>query len=683
MTVTIRRAVSRSLAVLFCAAAALGIGQTPLANVLSQSQPGKAVVVESPNRQIRVEFGLHEKPGRKSVPCYSVFFRGKALVEQASLGIDLAPAGPLDSNLKIVKASRGRGDTTYAVYPGKTSKARDHYREAVVSLEERAEPHRRLDLVFRAYDDGAAFRYRFPQQPVLPELSITAEHSTFAFAGNPRAYTLPLGSFTTSYEKHYQPLPLADVPPDALLGLPLLLEYPDKTSVAVTEADLTDYAGMYLAGVAGAPGLLTSRLSPRPDDPRVKVKAGLPHRSPWRVLMIAGHPGRLIESNLVLNLNPPSALADTAWIKTGKTTFPWWNGFEVGDAGFRGGLNTQTMKHYIDFCAERGIEYHSLDGFENVAWYGGPIVPYRGADITKSLPEIDLAGVIAYARQKGVRLRLWMHWQAARAHMKTAFPVYEQWGIEGVMVDFMDRDDQEMVRFYHELVALAAKHHLTVTLHGSYKPTGLRRTYPNLLTSEGVLNLEYDKWDRRGSDPEHELIVPFTRMLAGPLDYHSGSFRHVTEQEYKPRNIAPVTIGTRARQLARYVVYENYLPMIADYPAAYRDQPGLDFLVKTPASWDETRVLDGAVGQYLSIARRHGAEWYVGAMSDGSARELTIPLKFIGPGKFVAVVYADDPASPDQPSKLLLRQIEVTAADTLRAALAPAGGHVIRLTPVK
>jgi alpha-glucosidase len=450
---------------------------------------------------------------------------------------------------------------------------------------------------------------------------------------------------------------------------------------SVTEANLTDYAGMYLSGVPERPGVLISRLSPWPEDPQVKVKAELPHVSPWRVLMIADDPGRLIESNLIMNLNEPCAIADTSWIKPGKTTFPWWNGYAVGDAGFRGGLNTETMKHYLDFCAEAGIEYHSLDGFEDEAWYGGPIVPYQGADIAKSLPSIDLDEVRDYARRKGVRLRLWMHWQAAQAHMKTAFPIYERWGIEGVMVDFMDRDDQHMVNFYHDLIRLAAQHHLTVTLHGAYKPTGLGRTYPNLLTIEGVLNLEYNKWDEQGVTPEYELTVPFTRMLAGPLDFHQGSFRHVRPGDYKPRNIAPVVMGTRARTLASYVIYENHLPMLADYPAAYRNQTGLDFIAQVPTTWDETRVLNGAVGKYLTIARRSGARWYVGSMIDSSQRELTIPLNFLGSGKYTAEIWADDAAAADQPSKLIIRKLNVTSADTIRAALARAGGYVVRLTP--
>jgi alpha-glucosidase len=649
--------------------------------VAREADPGSTVIIESPDGNLRVVFGLYETTGRTAVPCYDVSWRGRVLVQQASLGIDLEGSGSLDGTFRIVTVRQGQRDDTYAVFPGKTSTARDHYREATITLEERAEPRRRLDLIFRAYNDGAAFRYQLPKQSAITEFTITEERSTFAFVGNPKAYALPLGSFTTSYETYYRLSPIEDITSSDLLGLPLLLAYADDVWLAVTEANLTDYAGMYLSGVAGRPGALVTRLSPSPDNPLAKVRARAPHVSPWRVLMIADKPGTLIESNLILNLSDPRAVADISWIRPGKTTFPWWNGYELGDAGFRGGLNTETMKHYIDFCAEQGIEYHTLDGFDR-AWYGGPIVPYEGADITKSVAEIDLPEVLGYARRKGVRLRLWLHWQAAEAHMKTAFPIYEKWGIEGVMLDFMDRDDHEMINFLHEAVRLAAEHHLTVSLHGASKPTGLRRTYPNLLTTEAVLNLEYNKWDAQGVPPDHEVTVPFTRMLAGPLDFHQGSFRHVWPRDFEARNVAPVVKGTRARTLASYVVFENYLPMLADYPAAYRNQPGLEFLRQVPTTWDETRVLNGTPGQYIAIARRRGSQWYVGSMTDASPRQLTIPLDFLGRGTFVAEVYADDRDAPDRPSNVVIRRLQVAAGGSLQADLAPAGGQAARFTPV-
>jgi len=664
--------------------------------VQDSESPQGPIVVKSPGGELEIAIELKSPGNELGVPVFHVSFRGRRLIEDGRLGIDFAGdgsigGGPLVSGLRAVRVERRRVDRTDRIFPGKTSVLRERFEEAVVALEESIErsldpptaPRRRIDVVVRAYVDGVAFRYRFPSREDRNDLRIAEERTLFAFRGDPRAYALPLDGFTTSYENYYTVGPLQEAHKLPLIALPLLLEFSGESAggiwAAVTEADLTDYAGLYLKAHPHAPGRLEARLSPLPGRAGLKVESRAPHVSPWRVLMVADSPARLLESNLVLALNDPCAIADTSWIRPGKSTFPWWNGYEVGPAGFQGGLNTATMLHYIDFCAEQGIPYHSLDGFDT-AWYGGPIVPYEGADITKSVPAIDLPAVLAHARRKGVRLRVWMHWEAAKRHMDRAFPIYEEWGIEGVMVDFLDRDDQEMVRFVHQLVKKAADHRLTVTLHGIHKPTGIRRTYPNLLTHEGVLNLEYDKWSKTGSSPEHELLVPFTRMLAGPLDYHQGGFRSVRPKDFAPRNVAPVVMGTRARMLAMYVVYEDPMPMMVDFPEAYRAQPGLGFVVRVPTVWDETRVLSARVGDSIAIARRRGGEWYVGAMTDGEAREIDLRLAFLGPGEHVAEVYSD-PADANAPATALIEErFIVDAATVVQARLAPAGGHAMRIT---
>lgn len=644
---------------------------------ISLSSPVAPLRLTSPDQNLKLEFSLGDATALSGIAQYSVSYRGQPLISPSSLNCKMRQGGAL-SDLRIIRSDEHDADATYTMFPGKASTARDQYRELNVQLEEQRGLKRRVNLVFRAYNDGVAFRYHFPQQPGLSELELVDEYSTFAFAPSAMAYALPLPTFTTPYEAYYRKVALSDIPADPLIGLPLLLECLPHVYVAITEAALVDYAGMYVSAAPGSKNTLISRLSPRTDDPWLKVRFSLPHVSPWRVVMVADTPGKLIESNLISNLNKPSAIADTSWIKPGKTTFPWWNGYEVGDVGFKGAQNTQTHKHYIDFCAEAGIPYHSLDGLDNIAWYGGPIVPYRGADLTKSLPEIDLAELIAYAKQKGVRLRFWMSSAAARAQMHKAFPVYEQWGIEGVMVDFFERDDQDAIRFVEDLLQLAAKHHLTVTLHNIAKPTGLSRTYPHLLTLESVLNEEYNKWDPKGSTPEHEVTIPFTRMLAGPMDYHSGSFHNVAPKDFKVRNIAPMTMGTRARELARYVVYEGCLPMMVDYPAAYRGQPGLDFVVRVPTTWDETKVIGGEIGQYITIARRSGRTWYVGSMSNAAARELRIPLQFLGAGNFNTTIYSDDPTDP---AKVNIDRRKYAASEAVTAVLSSAGGHVLQFSP--
>ncbi|MFL5242834.1 MAG: glycoside hydrolase family 97 protein [Gemmataceae bacterium] len=641
---------------------------------------GNTTSVQSPNGHVRIELILRKEGQDASVPFYRVYFKDHLVLSDSRLGLELAK-GALGVSCSFVGVECSSRRATYAIFPGKRKQGLDYYTEAVLSLREEAPPRRLWELVIRAYDDGVAFRYRFPKQDGWPELIIGAERTEFALPKEASVFALPLNSFTTSYEKLYEKKKATAIPKDWLLGLPLLVQCPGAGWLAVTEASLSDYAGLYLATATEGQTTLVGRLSPLPKEPTIAVRAKMPHVSPWRVVLLGDEPGRLIESDLILNLNDPCVLPDTSWIRPGKTTFPWWNGYHEEKVRFEPGLNTATMKYYIDFCAEAGIPYHSLDGKGDTAWYGGPIVPYKGADITQAVAGLDLPEVLKYAKAKQVGIRLWMHWQAAKAHMDRAFPLYKKWGIEGVMIDFMDRDDQEMVNFLRALIEKAAENHLTVTLHGVSKPTGLERTYPNLLTSEGVLNLEYDKWDKVGCPPEHEVTVAFTRMLAGPLDFHQGSFRTVRVEDFKPHYEAPNIAGTAARTLASYVVFQNHLSMVADYPSAYRGHPGLPVLAKIPATWDETKVLSGVVGEYIVIARKRGDEWYIGAMNDRKARKLVAPLTFLSAGPYRAISYGDNREGKKR-DPFLRREEIVTAQDKLEIVIDPAGGQLVHLTPV-
>ncbi|MBW3596538.1 MAG: glycoside hydrolase family 97 protein [Planctomycetes bacterium] len=635
---------------------------------------------------MQVTFRLDER-GR---PAFQVK-RLDVLLLSGTLGLEFAGAGKLGEDLRVIGARREERDRTYAIPVGKASAARDRHRELIASLEERAAPHRKLDIAFRAFDDGIAFRYLLPQQDSLADFVLSDEDTRLTFTSNPSARFLRLSDFTTPYEAYYQTEKVWDIRPDVkpLIGLPILLEHPQGAWIAVTEADLTDYAGAYLVRPEAHPQSLKTVLSPLPvesapqDAPpgAAKVVGRTPFKSPWRVLMIADDPGRLIESNVIFHLNEPSKIDDPSWIKPGKTTFPWWNHYVVEGVDFEPGVNTATMKHYIDFCAEQGIPYHSLDGLD-IAWYGGPIHPRGPTDVTTAAPSIDMPELLRYAKEKGVRLRLWMHWKALQPQLDEAFAAYEAWGIEGVMIDFMDRDDQEMVRWYHEVAEKAARHHLTVTWHGAYKPTGMERTWPNVLSYEAVLNQEYNKWQPpgvKGTPPEHNLDAAFIRMLAGPLDYHQGGMRSVLPANYQFRDVAPPVQGTRGHQLAMYVVYQNHLPMMVDYPAAYRGQPGLEFLIDIPTTWDETRVLHADMGRCLVIARRKGTAWHLGGMTAGASCTLKLPLKFLGDGSFTAELFLDDPAGG--PTALTRREQTLTATDSLQIEMPRSGGFVARLAP--
>jgi alpha-glucosidase len=648
-------------------------------------QPARAAAPDtvrlfSPDGRLEVSFQVDETQGAG----FDVRYRGIP-VAAGWLGLEFAGSGLLQGQMKVVETHRTSRDETYAIPVGKASSARDRHNELSVSLEERVPPHRTLDLAFRAFDEGIAFRYSIPEQEPLASFMLTDEHTQLAFPDDPLARVLPLDGYTTSYEAYYESQPLSAVEPNRLLALPLLLERAGNGAsrlwLAVTEANLTDYAGAYLSRMDEEPGRFAIRLSPLPGrEDGAKVLGEAPHASPWRVLMVSDNPGRLLESHLVFHLNDPPAIDDVSWIQPGKTTFPWWNGYVLEGVDFEPGVNTATMKYYIDFCAERRIPYHSLDGLD-IAWYGGPILPDGPTDVTKAAPSIDLPEVLRYAKQKGVRLRLWMHWKALQPQIDEAFQTFEEWGIEGVMVDFMDRDDQEMVRFYHEMAAKAARHHLTLTLHGAYKPTGMERTWPNVLTYEGVLNQEYNKWGDRGTPPEHNLDAAFIRMLAGPLDYHQGGMRSVWPEDYRPVDKAPPVQGTRGHQLAMYVVFQNHLPMLADSPAAYRDRPELEFLVEVPVTWDETRVVHAEVSHSLVMARRKGEVWYLGGMAARGGYTADVRLEFLAAGLYQATLYSDHTSAG--PNAVMHREQRVSAGDTLRVVIAEAGGFIARLAPIE
>jgi alpha-glucosidase len=457
--------------------------------------------------------------------------------------------------------------------------------------------------------------------------------------------------------------------PEELIGMPFLIEIGGAGWIGITEADLDDYAGMYLTNPSGGTGLEV-RLSPSLTEPDIAVSGAVPHKSPWRVMLIGDQPGRLIESNIVMNLNPPSAIKDTSWIKPGKSAWNWWSGDGTTGPGVRGGMDNATMKYYIDFAGASGFEYMLID-----AGWSAP------NDVTRSIPRIDIPELVRYAAAKNVKVWIWLHWTSVDRQMNEAFPIYEKWGVAGVKIDFMDSNDQRMVSFYHRVAKYAAEHHLMIDYHGAYPPTGMQRTWPNVLTHEGVLGEEYNKFSGL-PDPDHNVMIPFTRGLAGPMDYTPGGFDQQTRADFVTRNNDPMVMGTRAHQLALYVLLESPLQMVSDRPSAYTGEPAFDFIKAVPTDWDETRVVLGEVGKYIAIARRHGKEWYVGAISDWSARKLELPLSFLGAGTYTAETYADAPDASTAPKHTTIGKKRVERGGTLTLDLARGGGFAAIFRPM-
>ncbi len=605
---------------------------------------------------------------------YTVNFRGKPVVLKSTLGLELAGQPVLGAHVRIIHATPGAGDETYSLLHGKASTVHSVYRSLALELEETEAPHRKLQLEARAFDDGVAFRYVVPKQAGLDEIRLATERTTFHLAKDGATYPLLLDGFQTPYEDAYVTLPLSAIHPKELIGLPFLAEVPGAAWVAITEADIDNYAGMYLEHNSPDALVLSSRLSPSVEDKDLAVAVPAPMTTPWRVLLIGDQPGRLVESNIVTSLNPPSAIADTSWIKPGKTAWDWWNGTWAEGVDFTPGMNTATMKHYIDFCASSGFPYLLIDA----GWAYQSTGPNSShADLTRTNPNIDMPAILDYGKTKNVRIWLWAHWTDIDRQIDEAFPLFEKWGIAGVKIDFMNRDDQWMVGFYHRVLQTAAAHHLMIDFHGAYKPDGIDRTWPNQMTREGVMGLEYSKWSGRVT-PEHNLMLAFTRALAGPMDYTPGGFDNVTRAEFVPRNKKPMVMGTRAHELALYVVFESGFQMISDYPEAYKGQNEFEFIRAVPNAWDETKVVSGRPGEFIAVARRKGKEWYVGAITGWHGAEVDLPLEFLGHGNYAAEIYADASDAGDHPKHTEISVQRVTPAAMLHLKLASGGGAAIR-----
>jgi alpha-glucosidase len=665
---------SRRIPAFFLATAALLL-------ILVPTRPARAaeeLSVASPDGKVVIIFALKSNPqpylpGLRAY--YRVSYGGVPVFADSPLGLDLEGAAPLDHDFEITGTDRQSRDDTWTNRLGPRREVPDHYNQLRISLREKQAPGRKVDVIFRAYNEGAAFRYFLPQQDALQKFTLMAENTGFYFAHDGFAFALNKGRFNTDNEGEYGKTSLNMIKPASIINLPLLVEIPGGPWVALLEADLTDYAGMYVGGVPGFAHALVSKLSPGPDRLDQVVTASTPKATPWRLLLINHRPGGLIESNyLVLNLSAPSAIGDASWIVPGKSAWDWWSGDYDENVNFQPGMNTATMEHYIDFAAEHHLEYMLVDA----GWY--PAKDYTDpGNILTYVPEVNVPEIIAYGKQKGVKVLLWLFWGAIDKQMDAALDLYAQWGAAGIKVDFMNRDDQEMVNFYERLVRKAAEHHLTVDYHGAYKPTGLRRTYPNLLTREGVMGLEYNKWSYR-TTPEHDVTLPFTRMLAGPMDYTPGCFNNATRDQFKPRNLDPMCQGTRAHQLAMYVVFESELSMLSDYPEIYDHNPEMEFLEKVPTVWDETKVVNGEPAKYVTIARRHGSDWFLGAMANWDARDLEVPLSFLGDGEFEAQIFADGADADKVATHVAISKKPVKAGDKLAIHLAPGGGAAVIFT---
>jgi alpha-glucosidase len=578
----------------------------------------------------------------------------------------------LGLNPKVTAAkTRNINDVIDVPVPRKSAQIREAFNELRLEMEGN------YTVVFRAYDEGVA--YRFETSLSGSEIKIGDEEARFKFGGDYTAYFPREDSFFSHNERDFRPMPLSKIEPTTIASIPAVIDA-DGVKIAIADSDIEDYPGLWLRG--NSDNSLEAIFPPYPlkeeltgdRDLRVSQSAEYiavtrGNRSfPWRVIGIAENDRDLITNQLVYLLAKTSQVPDTSWIKPGKVAWDWWNANNIYGVDFKAGINTQTYKYYIDFASKYGIEYIILDE----GWY-------KLGNLLNVVPDINVEELVAYGRQKHVGVILWVIWKTLDDQLEPALNQFEKWGVKGIKVDFMQRDDQKLIAFYHKVCREAAKRHLLVDFHGGVRPATMTRTWPNLISTEGVKGLEWNKWSEE-TTPEHDLELPFTRMFLGPMDYTPGAMLNATKSSFAHVFMRPMSQGTRCHQLAMYVVFESPLQMLADSPSNYLREPEtMEFLGPVPTTWDETKPLDGKITDYVVVARRKGSDWYVGAMTDWTARDLEIDFSFLPAGKFEMESFEDGPNANRFASDYRRTKQQVDRSMKIKIRLAEGGGWAARL----
>lgn len=617
---------------------------------------------------------------------YTVSHDGTEVLAPSVISLTLQGGKVLGAQPKVTGVQKVSSNTVVPSPFYKKKEVKDHYNEMVINF------RGNFSVVFRAYDDGVAYRFR---TKLKDDIVVENEEATFNFAKDYYTYAPYVNSkadtfekqFFNSFEQTYEHKPITKLNSKRLMFLPFLVELDNGKKVCITEADLEDYPGMFLNNSTTEPSL-HAVFAPYPkatkqgghnmlqmlvtERENYIAKTNGTRAFPWRVLIVSEKDMELTDCDMVYRLASPVKLLDTTWIKPGKVAWDWWNDWNLYGVDFRAGINNETYKYYIDFASQHGIEYVILDE--------GWAVNLK-ADLLQVIPEIDLQEIVDYAKAKNVGIILWAGYWAFHRDLENVVKHFADMGVKGFKVDFMDRDDQEMVKFLWKAAEVCAENKMMVDYHGVFKPTGLQRTFPNVINYEGVAGLEQLKWSPKGYDMvTYDVTIPFIRQVAGPMDYTQGAMRNATKQNYYPVNSEPMSQGTRCRQLATYVIFESPLNMLCDNPSNYmREEECTRFIATIPTVWDETKALDGEVAKYVAMARRHGDVWYVGAMTNWDKREITLDLSFLGEGNYKAEVFKDginaDRAACDYKKEI----IDVPADRKLTIRMAPGGGYAAKI----
>ncbi len=643
-----------------------------------------ADVLTSPDGHLQVTVGI--KGGK---PFYSVSRDGKLVVNRSYLGFTLHD-GTLDNHFKIVGRSRDSKNETWTQPWGEDRVVNNHYNELKVRLQQTDKRQRQLNIVFRAFNDGIGFRYEFPKQRNLDNFQIMEEMTQIAMPTDAQAWTEP-----TNGTKYYEAVWTKDLlSKKDTVNTPITIEVNDSLYMALHEANLTDYASLNYTPrhLDGAAVTLVAALTPWQNG--VKVYAKAPFVSPWRTILITKKPGDLITSKVMLNLNDPCKITDTSWITTGKYVGIWW-GMHMKDytwaQGPQHGATTANTKRYIDFAAKHNMQGVLVEGW-NYGWDGDWTQEGDKFSFTKAYPDYDLEGLQKYALSKGVRLIAHNETGGAATNyenqLDSAFALYQRLGIRAIKTGYVNPmlDNKELqhsqygIRHYRKVIETAAKYHLMVVNHEPAMPSGLCRTYPNLVSGEGMRGQEYNAWSADGGNPPyHVCILPFTRGLAGSMDFTPGIFNFTNKA-------VPTTHPqtTLAKQLSEYILLYSPWQMAADMIENYENQPALSFIESVPADWEKTLVLNAEIGKYLTIARKDKASdnWFIGSATDAEARNLTIDLEFLDEGReYMAEIYADGEGADysTNPYPISYNRVKVTKSSQLTLKLAPSGGAAIRI----
>ena len=634
--------------------------------LMAQSAVAETVKVESPDGKTALSINTD---GALS---YNVAFKGRTIVADSPMGFEFKGEKPMDEGFVLTQPCEPMlfTDAWDPVVKNKHAHVKLLYNEAVLHLRETGKDGRRMDLTARVYNDGVAFRYTLYASDTPGDRKITRELTEYRVPAGSYAWVghNEDGSFTGSQESHFSKTPVAQMTAEEVDLLPLLVEIDKSCYIALMDACLDNFPGWYAAAKDGS---IITRLAPLPgeDENGVKARFCEEQSTPWRVIMIADNPGRFIESEIIESLNPPCRIENPNWVNPGMMAWDHWWSAEVQ-------VDMPTIKEYIDLAAAEGWPYMLVDW----QWYGQFDRPE--ADPCTPAPQLDMQELLAYARQRNVRLWVWLHSTdtSRNDNYKKAFALYQQWGIAGVKIDFMDRMDQEIVNWYRRVVECAAEHHLMVNFHGAYHPDGIGRTWPNQVVREGVMGAEYSKWSNNIT-PEHNITLAFTRMLAGAMDYTPGAFRN--EPQGKHRTEIPASMmNTRCAELSKFVVYEAPQCCVCDAPQFILGQPGADFLKQVPTTWDDTHFIAGYPGEYIALAKRKADVWYVGIMNNSQPRDLEIALDFLPLGQYEIEYWADGKKADTIATEVVHKTTKQYAQKPLKVHLAAGGGYVATITRV-